>query len=253
MEKVTRVFLADGSRDFLDLLRAELELQPDLSVVGCAVRGDDAYAQLTVLRPDVMVTDFLLPGLDGLSLLRRLKKEERMPCTLVVSAFVNVYIAQAASLLGVRDYLPKPCGIDELVVRIREAANTRRQPALRGFDTAIREALSAFGVPANLNGRRYLEEALRRALQDRGVLHGITKILYPDLARYFGTTAVCIERSIRSAVFRGWEQGSAERRREHFGDAFDCFTEAPSNAKFISAVAAFIELEFERQDVWKQS
>ena len=73
MEKVTRVFLADGSRDFLDLLRAELELQPDLSVVGCAVRGDDAYAQLTVLRPDVMVTDFLLPGLDGLSLLRRLK------------------------------------------------------------------------------------------------------------------------------------------------------------------------------------
>ena len=252
MEKVTRVFLADGSRDFLDLLRAELELQPDLCVVGCATRGDDAYAQLTALCPDVMVMDFLLPGLDGLSLLRRLKKEERMPCTLVVSAFFNVYIAQAASLLGVRDYLPKPCGMDELVVRIREAANTRRQPSLRGFDTAIKEALSSFGVPVNLNGRRYLEEALRRVLQDRSVLHGITKILYPDLARYFGTTAVCVERSIRSAVFRGWEQGSAERRREHFGDAFDCFTEAPSNAKFISAVAAFIELEFERQEVWKQ-
>lgn len=252
MEKVTRVFLADGSRDFLDLLRAELELQPDLSVVGCAVRGDDAYAQISALCPDVMVTDFLLPGLDGLSLLRRLKREERMPCTLVVSAFVNVYIAQAASLLGVRDYLPKPCGIDELIVRIREAANTRRGPALRGFDTAIREALAAFGIPANLNGRGYLEEALRRALQDRSVLHGITKILYPDLARYFGTTPVCIERSIRSAVIRGWERGNMSRRRDYFGDTFDCFTEAPSNAKFISAVAAFIEMEFEKQDVWKQ-
>ena len=252
MEKVTRVFLADGSRDFLELLRAELEMQPDLSVVGCAVRGDEAYAQLAGLCPDVMVIDFLLPGLDGLGLLRRLRKEDRMPCTLVVSAFYNVHVAQMASLLGVRDYLPKPCGMDELIVRIREAANTRQQPALRGFDTAIKEALASFGVPANLNGRRYLEEALRRALQDRGVLHGITKILYPDLARYFGTTAVCIERSIRSAVFRGWEQGSAERRRQYFGSTFDCFTEAPSNAKFISAVAAFIELQFEKQEVWKE-
>lgn len=252
MEKITRIFLADGSRDFLDLLRAELDQQPDFMVAGCAARGDEAYAQLTALSPDVMVMDFLLPGLDGLSLLRRLKQEDRMPCTLVVSAFVNVYIAQAASLVGVRDFLPKPCEIDELIVRIREAANTRRAPSLRGFDPAIKEALAAFGVPANLNGRRYLEEALRRALQDRGVLHGITKILYPDLARYFGTTAVCIERSIRSAVIRGWERGSDARRREHFGGAFDCFSEAPSNAKFISAVAAFIELEFERQEMWRQ-
>ena len=251
MEQVIRVFLADQSQDYLELLRAEIELQPDLTVTDAVRDGEEAYARLAAQAPDVLVTNLLLPGLDGLSLLRRLKNEGKLPHTLVVSGFVTDHMAQALSLLGVDDYLSKPCQTERLICRIREAASPSGRRVIRDYDPAIREALIRVGAEQHLSGYRYLAEGVRRTLEDRNVLHGITKILYPDLAKQFGTTPSCVERAIRGVVVKAWDRTTAEQRHDYFKGLFDGYEAPPSNAPFISAVAEFIRLRYEKRDAWK--
>lgn len=251
MEQTIRVFLADQSRDFLELLRTELELQPDLTVTDAVLSGEEAYARLAERKPDVLVTNLLLPGLDGLSMLRRLKSEGKLPHTLVVSGFVTDHMARALSLLGVDDYLAKPCQMERLICRIREAAAPGGRRVIRDYDPAIREALIRIGIEQHLNGGRYLREGIRMTLEDRNVLHGITKILYPDLAKQFGTTPGCIERAIRSAVVKAWERTTPAQRSDYFKGLFDSYEKPPSNAPFISTIAEFIQFQYEKIDAWK--
>ena len=97
MEQLIRVFIADASAEFAALLSDALEQEEDFVVVGCVRRGDLALEQLRSCRADLLVTDLLLPGLDGLSLLRRLREEELLPHTLVVSGFCNDRIARIVS------------------------------------------------------------------------------------------------------------------------------------------------------------
>lgn len=252
MDGKIKVFLADSSRDFLDLLTSALSEQTDLEVIGRADRGDTAYAYMSEHSPDVLVTDLLLPGLDGLSLLRRLKSDGVMPRTLILSAFVSEATAEVATRLGVDDYLPKPCNAQALVRRIREIGNgVPDRSRTVNYERIIREALMRFGVNSHLNGFGYLMEGICRALDDRSSLRGVTKVLYPDLAKHFGTTSLCIERSIRTAVDKAWKTGSTETRRSYFGDLFDGFTRSPSNIRFITAIVDFIDLGGPRENLWQ--
>ena len=251
MDGKIKIFLADPSQDFLELLAPTLAEQADLEVVGCAERGDAAYAYLSANRPDVLVTDLLLPGLDGLSLLHRLKVEGTMPRTVILSAFISERAAVAATRLRVDDYLPKPCNPVTLIRRIREIGSSAPDHTrIDDYDLAIREALMRFGINSHLNGYTYLLEGIYRVLDDRGSLQGVTKILYPDLAKQFGTTPQCVERSIRTAVNKGWRTVSAESRRAYFGDIFDGFTHTPTNTRFITAIADFIDLSFAKESFW---
>lgn len=252
MDGKLKIFLADSSQDFLELLTSTLAEQPDLEVIGCAERGDAAYSFIGANLPDVLVTDLLLPGLDGMSLLRRLKSDGTMPRTLILSAFISEATAEIASRLGVDEYLPKPCNATALVRRIREIGNSAPSRT-RIIDNAltIREALMRFGVNSHLNGFSYLLEGIYRVLEDRSSLHGVTKVLYPDLAKHFGTTSVCVERSIRTAVDKAWKTGSPESRRAYFGDLFDGFTRSPTNIRFITAIADFIDLGFAKENIWQ--
>ena len=252
MDEKIKIFLADPSRDFLELLAPTLTEQADLEVVGCAERGDAAYAYLSANRPDILVTDLLLPGLDGLSLLYRLKTEGAMPRTVILSAFISERAAEAATRLRVDEYLPKPCNTVTLIRRIREIGNSAPSHArITDYELAIREALMRFGMNSHLNGYTYLLEGIYRVLDDRSSLQGVTKILYPDLAKHFGTTPQCVERSIRTAVSKGWKTVSAESRRAYFGDIFDSLARTPSNIRFITAIADFIDLRFARENFWE--
>ena len=241
MDHVLRVYLADHSAGYLQLIRGALERQRDLRVVGCATRGGEAYRQILRLKPDVLVTEVVLPALDGLSLLQRLRDDDRLPCTLVLSAFVNDYITGMTSLAGARDFLQKPCDVALLAHRIRAAAGSGSLLQPRNGSPVVREILARYGVPFHLAGCAYLMEALRMVYFDRSLLRGVTKILYPELGRQFHATAGSVEHSIRCALLAGWEAESPARRREYFGAAFDRFTSAPSNARFLAIAAAYLE------------
>ena len=249
MEQVIRVFIADASKEYTELLRDALEQEQDFLVVGTALRGDLALKALEAGSIDLLVTDLLLPGLDGLSLLRQLKASGALPHVIVVSGFFNDRIARIVSGLA-DNYLPKPCRTEELISHMRESVLGRGRAFVRSYDALVSQLLIDCGLSPHHNGYGYLKAGILRTLDDRSLLRGITKSLYRDIARQFGTNPACVERSIRSAIERAWDRISPEKRRAVFGSLFDAYTEAPSNLPFLTAMTEYIEGLSERGEMF---
>lgn len=90
---------------------------------------------------------------------------------------------------------------------------------------------------ANQKGYRYLREAVWIACQDPEVLSSVTKRLYPEVAKRFGTTDKQVERAIRCAIEAAWTQGEAETLKEIFMESYGDGTVRPTNTEVIKRLA----------------
>lgn len=238
MERLIPIFIADASRDSAELLRTLLESEKDLTVVGTACRGDDALQRFPGSGADLLLCDLLLPGLDGLSLLRRLRSADALPHAIVLSAFYNDSIARSVSAVADM-FLPKPCASEELLRHIRECVLGTERIIFPDERSAVRRALLAAGVMPHLDGFRYLRSALERTRANPALLRGVTKSLYRDVAKEFSTTPACVERSMRAALERAWERMDDAVRLHLFGPQAADWTKAPSNVPFLTALTSF--------------
>ena len=122
----TTIVLGDDHKVILRGLRAVLDAQPGLAVVGEASDGLKVAALAERLKPDVLVLDLMMPGLSGFDVTRRVTK--RLPKTRVV--ILTMYSSEAhvveALRSGAMAYVVKDASADELVTAIREASAGRR-------------------------------------------------------------------------------------------------------------------------------
>ena len=242
MEPKIQVYLLDSSTNFLEMIRIELEENPDFSVIGSATDGRTAYQEIKEKKPDLLVMDLLVPYMDGQEMLRRLKKERQMPRTVVLTSFINDHVAHQVSVLGVYDFLVKSCGIHEMVSRVQEAAYLLKPRFSPDFKRIASQCLIDFCISPHLSGYQYHRESILWALKDHSILRGVTKNLYPELGKRHNTTGLCIERAMRGALVKAWKEGSSELRRKRFGTIFDQYDKAPSNVRFLTAMVEFIEM-----------
>ncbi len=104
----------------------------------------------------------------------------------------------------------------------------------------IDRALSDLGVPDHLLGYRYLQAAIRDAVSEPEAVHSVTNLLYPGVARRFGTTASLVERAIRHAVESGWSRCDDRMRQQYFGSKIRPGRQKPTNAEFIARIANIV-------------
>jgi two-component system KDP operon response regulator KdpE len=116
--------------------------------------GEEALSQLTSWRPDVVLLDLGLPGMDGFDVLRRMQNRHRS-AVIVVSVMPGEKDKVRALDAGADDYVVKPFGIEELLARIR--AVQRRQAAIPSGEPV----LHAGDLEVDL-GRRQVTVAGRR-------------------------------------------------------------------------------------------
>ena len=92
METKTRVLIADPSEDFRRMLADAIAAEGDMEPAGQAEDGVEALALAAELKPDILLTELVLPRLDGLTLLRRLPETGASPRVIVVSGFYNDHV-----------------------------------------------------------------------------------------------------------------------------------------------------------------
>ena len=120
------VLLADDHPIVRQGLRHLLEVQPDLRVVGEASDGPEAVQLAERLKPDVLVVDMMMPGLNGLEVLRHVKKRSPATCSIVLSMqSADVYVVEALKA-GALGYVLKETGPSELVDAVQQVIQGQR-------------------------------------------------------------------------------------------------------------------------------
>jgi two-component system KDP operon response regulator KdpE len=129
-----RVLVVDDEADMRRALRTGLGYH-DFDVRAVAT-GEEALDQGPAWRPDVVVLDLGLPGMDGFQVLAELRQSGSRAAVIVVSVMPDERDKVRALDLGADDYLVKPFGMQELMARIR--AVLRRQAAIAAGEPVIR-------------------------------------------------------------------------------------------------------------------
>ena len=123
MEDIT-VLLVDDEKEFISALADRLilrEFSPST-----ALSGEGAMREVGNKEPDVMVLDLRMPGIDGMEVLRRVRKQYPAIKVIIQTGHGSPQDEADARALGVFDYLIKPVNIERLVERIKAAAKARR-------------------------------------------------------------------------------------------------------------------------------
>jgi DNA-binding response OmpR family regulator len=163
-----RVLVVEDERKTAAFIRKAL--QTEGFAVDVCPNGEEAWAAARATPFDAMVLDIMLPGRDGLSLLRQLRQNQNSTPVLLLSARGEVNERVEGLNAGADDYLPKPFVIAELVARVRALGRRgveSRATILRvgdlTLDTITRQAQRA-GSPIELTVREYrLLEFLMRS------------------------------------------------------------------------------------------
>ena len=134
MSKI-RIVLADDHAVLRAGIRALLELQPDFQVVGDASDGAQAIAAVRALRPDVVLMDVGMPGMDGLAATRQIKEISPNTRILILTQHENKEYVLPALKVGASGYVLKRSEGDELLnaVRTVHAGGTFLDPSVAGL------------------------------------------------------------------------------------------------------------------------
>jgi len=114
-----RVVLADDHAVFREGLRALLEAEPDLDVVGLAEDGFDCFRQIVELAPDVAIVDINMPCCDGITVLEKMRDSSSGTRVLVLTMHDDAEYLRHVLALGGAGYVLKQAASDELLFAIR--------------------------------------------------------------------------------------------------------------------------------------
>lgn len=242
--EMRKVLIADASEEFrmalADVLRGSY-------IVRTCQDGNQTLAVLQQMRPDILVLDMLLPGVDGISLLQKAAESGLQPTVLATTGFVNDYVLECAERMSVGYVMVKPCDVYAVAARLSDLQKHLQPSAVSRPDlrTVVSNLLLTLRIPTKLKGYAFLREAILESVKDPD--QQVTKELYPKVAKICDGNAMQVERSIRSAIAAAWERRDEQVWRMYFHPNHQGRLERPTNATFISTLAARISLNREPQ------
>ncbi len=264
MEKI-KLFIAERSYEQCKKLTSFLEAQKDIEIIGSSDNGAETLRALQSYNQiDVLVLDLVLPIVDGYQILKKIKEENnsfKVKHIICVSAFVTDTILKYLNSMGADLFLLKPFDFDSFILNIRSLINKddkkksnysysldENEEINISLDDNITEILHEIGIPAHIKGYMYLRTAIARTFFDIDLLGQVTKVLYPEIAKSYNTTASRVERALRHAIEVAWNRGNIDAIDDIFGYTVSATKAKPTNSEFIAMIADKLRLQYRRKN-----
>lgn len=263
MEKKLQVYLVDDSQEMIQKMKNGLKNSRLFEVIGSAVNGEQCLHELHGHEIDVLILDLIMPNVDGMEVLSALKKHSiKVRHILCTTPILNDFIITQIQQYNVDYILMKPFELQSLDQRLRvicgfvskavakdamiqvnlDEEEQKRLQKLE-LESEITSLLHEVGIPAHIKGYMYLRTAILETYLNVDFLGQITKVLYPEIAKKYETTASRVERAIRHAIEVAWNRGNIDAIDDIFGYTISASKAKPTNSEFIAMIADKLRLE----------
>ena len=263
MKTKIKLLIADSNHELLTQMKSFFDAKSDIELIATASDGTEALEKIRQYHPDVVLMDLVLPGLDGIGLLKAINSLPRShrPVIMVMSGTRREHITNLCMQLGADYFMIKPCENETLYERIKllcipqisqgklhemipsDGNSSGDRPSDRAIEITVTKTIHSVGVPANIKGYQYLRDAIIMSIKDTELINAVTKQLYPRVANRHNTSPSRVERAIRHAIEVACIRGNEEELYKLFGYTVSNNKGKPTNSEFIAMIADKLRLE----------
>jgi len=237
-QKNIKIMLIDENEQTVKLLKENF-ISSGYEVIGVASNAIAALEQIKIEKPEVIIMDVVLSGVDGFSLIEQINELNINTKIIVLSSLsLDGFITKALNL-GVSYYMIKPFSVEALKARLEDVLNEKElknnifNKRNKNLEEKITNIFITVGIPAHIKGYQFLREAIKMAIDNPDIINSITKKLYPQIAEKFETSASKVERAIRHAIEVAWNRGKIENINTLFGVKVYSNNEKPTNGELL--------------------
>lgn len=249
------MLLADDNKEFCERCASALSAKGFETLV-CKKDGEEVLRLIREKSPAVVVMDVFMTSIDAMGVVSAVAQEDFSPKPVLITSstvdhpfFQNELMRLGASYHFNKPFDPKVladrveffAGFNPTQTRGRQA--TTRTNNFKSLESIVTDIILEIGVPAHIKGYQYVRDSIILAVNQPEVINGITKILYPAVAKQNGTTSSRVERAIRHAIEVAWDRGDVDILNSYFGYTIHNLRGKPTNSEFIAMIADKIRLE----------
>ncbi len=252
MEKIN-ILMVDDNVNLINMVKEYFKSSDEINISYEAYNGLEGIEVLEKNNDkiDLMILDLIMPKKDGIYVLKKMKEMGIEKRVIVATSYNAAEVIREVSEYGVNYYILKPFDLDDLQNRIYQAISKEKENKNIDFynsnlQVSITKMLHELGIPSHIKGYQYIRDAVGIIFSNPDVIGGITKELYPELAKKFNTTVSRVERAIRHAIEVSWNRGNLDFMEELFGFSVDIDRAKPTNSEFIVTLADKLRLDFHK-------
>lgn len=250
MERIN-ILMIDDNINLIEMVKEYFKDNEEVNIAFEAHDGEEGIDEITKNKDkiDLIILDLIMPTKDGIYVLNEMKKRGINKKVIVATSYNAAEVIREVSEFGVSYYILKPFDLSDLEKRIyditkKENNNKNIDFYTSNLQVAITKMLHELGIPSHIKGYQYIREAVNIIFENPSVIGGITKELYPELAKKFNTTTSRVERAIRHAIEVSWNRGNLDFMEEIFGYSVDIDKAKPTNSEFMVTIADKLRLDF---------
>ena len=250
--KTVKLLLVDDNKQLTSMI--EEYFSSNHASIEVRYTAGDGEEGLEILKEheddiDLMILDLVMPKKDGIGVLDEMEKLGINKNVIVLTSYNSPETIRKVSEKGVKYYLLKPFDLPELERKILEVSDSDsiKSQSINlykyNLQVSITNILHELGVPSHIKGYQYIRESIMVVYDNPEIVGGITKELYPEVAKKYDTTVSRVERAIRHAIEVSWNRGSWDLMEDIFGHSIDIDKAKPTNSEFIVTIADKLKLE----------
>ena len=238
-----KLLIADASEEFRMALQEYLQ---DSYYIRSCRDGDETLEVMESFKPDVMILDVLLPGVDGATTLQWAEARGLHTTVMATIRFESDYVLDLLERLNVDYVMVKPCQISAIAVRLADMLADQKEETeevtLPDLRTQVDNALLEMSFQPAAHGYSAVREGLLESIRNPN--QQITKTLYPEVGKRCGGNGKQVEHAIRRMIHNAWLYRDQAVWDRYFGRcAGGSITKEPTNKVFLYTVAEYIASE----------